>query len=181
MKGLTKGLLFCFLGICVAAAVFAACRNPWIPSLDKDKGGGLEDGGLPALTGAVSITGTPDVGETLTADTTSLGGSGAIGYRWGRGDAPAGPFTDIASATAAAYILTAADNGKYIVVTVTRAGYSGSAGSGSGLGPVGLPALAGTVSITQTGQTLTADTTSLGGSGTIGYQWKRGTSSPLRT
>jgi hypothetical protein len=45
-----------------------------------------------------------------------------------------GPFTDITFATAPDYTLTAADNGKYIVVTVTRGGYSGSVSSDPGLG-----------------------------------------------
>jgi hypothetical protein len=138
-----------------------------------------DDGTPPVLTGTVSIAGTPVPGQTLTADTSSLDGSGTISYQWGWSDTLAGPFTDILAATAAAYTLTAADNGKYIVVTVTRADNSGSVRSSPGLGPVGLPLLTGTVTITGTpevGQLLSA-ATSLGGSGTISYQWQRGAAS----
>jgi ABC-type proline/glycine betaine transport system substrate-binding protein len=37
----------------------------------------------PALTGMVSITGIPWIGQTLTADINSLSGSGTITYRGG--------------------------------------------------------------------------------------------------
>jgi hypothetical protein len=133
---------------------------------------------LPALTGTVSVTGTAEAGQTLTADSTLLGGGGTVSYRWRRGPADIGPFTDIAGATASTYTLETADGGQYIAVMVTRADNSGSVSSAA-LGPVTLPALTGTVTVTGTaevGQTLTANTASLGGSGTVSYQWKRGTS-----
>jgi len=74
---------------------------------------------LPALTGAVAISGTAQLGYTLTANTGALGGSGAISYRWVRnGGAIVG--------TAAQYTLQAADVGSAITVTVSRSGNSGS-------------------------------------------------------
>jgi hypothetical protein len=173
----------------VIGTSLAGCENKLIIDLMKYKdeeerrerergqtGGGTPS--LPALTGTVTVTGNPDaVGQTLTANTAFLGGSGAVSYRWGRGTALNGPFTDISpAATAATYILQAADNGTYIAVTVTRAGYSGSVTS-LGLGPVGFPLLSGTVAVSGTaevGQTLVTDITLLGGSGTISYQWGRG-------
>jgi hypothetical protein len=130
----------------------------------------------PELTGSVTITGTAMVGQTLTAVTTALNGTGTISYQWKRGDSSSGPGTNITDATASTYTLVAADEGKYITVTVTREGNSSSVTSTvtSAVAPV--PALTGTVSISGTakvGQTLTANTDSLGGSGTISYQWRR--------
>jgi hypothetical protein len=125
--------------------------------------------GFPALTGSVSIDGSVVVGQTLTVNTTSLGGSGTISYQWKRNGA------DIPGGTNSSYNLVSADNGTTISVTVTRANNSGSVTS-AGVGPVTLPALTGSVSITGTavvGQTLTVNTTSLGGGGTSSYQWKR--------
>jgi hypothetical protein len=77
--------------------------------------------------------------------------------------------------TSQSYTLVAEDLGKYIRVTVSRA-ENGETISSNAVGAVGLPILAGTVSITgtpQTGLTLSAVTTSLAGSGTISYQWLR--------
>ncbi|MDR0475374.1 MAG: leucine-rich repeat domain-containing protein [Treponema sp.] len=76
-------------------------------------------GGLPALTGTVSISGNALAGETLTANTDALGGSGAITYQWKRGSAAVG-------SDSSTYRLTNEDSGYSITVTVTRAGNSGS-------------------------------------------------------
>ncbi|MDR2575469.1 MAG: glycoside hydrolase family 11 protein [Treponema sp.] len=129
---------------------------------------------VPALTGTVSITGTAQVGQDLTANTSSLQGSGTISYQWLRGDTAAAAGTNISGAASSTYKLVTADQGKFIKVTVTRAGYRESVTS-SATAQITFPALSGTVTINgtaQVGQTLTANTTSLGGSGgTIGYQW----------
>jgi hypothetical protein len=128
--------------------------------------------GLPALTGTVSITGTAQVGQTLTANISNLGGSGTVAYQWKRGETVIGTNSNT-------YILQTADAGSTITVTVTRADNSGSITSvpTSVVTTSGLPALTGTVGITgtaQVGQTLTANISNLGGSGTVTYQWKRG-------
>jgi hypothetical protein len=123
---------------------------------------------LPSLTGTVSITGTTQVGQTLTANTGSLGGTGTISYQWRRGTTNIGTNNST-------YTLVSADASYTINVVVTRAGYSGSVTS-SATATITLPPLTGTVSITgnvQVGQTLTANTANLDGSGTISYQWKR--------
>ena len=126
---------------------------------------------LSMLTGSVSITGTVQVGQTLTASTSLGGSSGDIFYQWKRGG------TAISGAVSSTYALVAADADYTITVTVTRFGYSGYVTS-SATATITLPVVPGSISITgtaQVGQTLTADTTSLGGgSGTISYQWKRG-------
>jgi hypothetical protein len=79
-----------------------------------------------ALTGTVTITGTARVGQTLTANINSLGGTGTVSYQWKRGDTATADGTNIGGATSGTYTLVAADEDKYITVTVTRTGYSGS-------------------------------------------------------
>jgi predicted RecA/RadA family phage recombinase len=126
----------------------------------------------PPLTGTVSISGTAAIGETLTANTVSLGGTGTISYQWKRGGTDDGEAVNIGT-NSNTYKVQAADDRCTITVTVTRSGYTGSVSSE----PVTvLPKLTGTVSISgtvKTGETLTADTDSLGGDGDISYQWKR--------
>ena len=87
------------------------------------------------LTGSVDITGTANVGETLTADTSSLGGTGVVSYQWRRGNSAATADSTISGATSQTYTLTAADQGKYISVRVSRDGYSGTVTSNPA-GPV---------------------------------------------
>ncbi|MDR2575226.1 MAG: glycoside hydrolase family 5 protein [Treponema sp.] len=78
------------------------------------------DHGNPSeLTGTVSISGTAQVGQTLTAVTISLGGTGTISYQWKRGSANIG-------ANSRTYQVQTADVGLTIKVTVTRAGCTGS-------------------------------------------------------
>jgi hypothetical protein len=74
----------------------------------------------PPLTGTVSISGTAEVGQTLTAVTTSLGGSGTISYQWKRNS------TTVVGTNSSTYVVQAADAGSTITVTVTRIDYSGS-------------------------------------------------------
>ncbi|GAB6393309.1 MAG: ZirU family protein [Treponematales bacterium] len=121
------------------------------------------------ISGSVTITGTARVGETLTADTTGLGGSGEISYQWKSAASPDGPYTDISGATASTYTPVVEDAGRYIKVSVTREGYDGSVESAAA-GPVPIQVtITGTAAV---GQTLTADTTGLGGSGAVSCQWK---------
>jgi len=140
---------------------------------------------LPALGGTVSISGTAQVGQIVTADTSSLGGSGTIFYTWYRNGS-------VIVGSNSTYIIQNEDIGSTITVTVMRSDNSGSFTSEPTI-PVtnpALPALTGTVSINgtaQVGQTLTANTSALGGSGTITYQWRQngttviGTNSPTFT
>jgi hypothetical protein len=161
-KSKMRGVLAGFAVLLLAAMVtLAGCPN-------SNGGGGSGDPVL-ELEGTVSITGTAQVGATLTAVTAALGGTGTISYQWKADGA------DISGATGITYTLTAAETGKTITVTVTRAGYSGSKTSAATAAViVPGPVLEGTVSITgtaQVGETLTA-VTSLDGTGTISYQWK---------
>ena len=70
MKNIVKLSLILALLI---SALLTGCKDPGNPNP-----------GLPVLTGTVSITGTAQIGQTLTANTGSLGGSGTITYQWKR-------------------------------------------------------------------------------------------------
>ena len=87
------------------------------------------------LTGAVTISGYPRAGSTLYVNTSNLFGTGTISYQWQRGDTADGSFTNISGATDFTYIPVAADVTKFLSVSVTRTGNSGSIASNA-LGPV---------------------------------------------
>jgi hypothetical protein len=130
------------------------------------------------LAGIVRIDGEPSTGNSLTVNTQwVINKTGDPAYLWKRGDQASGPFTAISGSTGASYTVAAGDDGKYIQVTVSYSGNEGDLSSDP-LGPVGLPRLGGTVSITGTlkiGETLTADITGLSGqSGDLTYVWERG-------
>jgi hypothetical protein len=136
--------------------------------------GGGDNGDDPDLTGTVSITGTAKVGETLIANIASLDGTGTVTYQWKRDATVIGTNSNT-------YTVTEADIGLIITVTVTRAGYFGSKTSNptTAVTADDIPELTGTVSITGTAkveETLIANIASLGGTGTVSYQWKAGTS-----
>ena len=131
----------------------------------------VTDPTLPALTGSVSINGTAQVGQTLTANTSALGGSGTITYQWRQSG------TTVVGTNSPTYTVTTA--GYTITVTVTCSENSSSitsAPTGAAADDPSLPPIVGNVNvngITQVGQALTADISSLGGSGTIHYRWQR--------
>ena len=77
-------------------------------------------------TGAPTISGTAQVGETLTADTSGIAGTGGlmIGYRWIRNDGTSD--TGILYATDSTYTLVAADEGKTIKVKVSLTDNAGN-------------------------------------------------------
>jgi hypothetical protein len=131
----------------------------------------------PVNTAIPVITGTPSVGETLTASAGSWTGFPAPTFaaQWKRGG------VDISGAISGTYVLQAADLGTMITVTVTATNASGSASATSAaVGPVAaaltapvnsvLPAITGTAAV---GQTLTSSTGTWSGNPTptYTYQW----------
>ena len=116
-----------------------------------------------------SITGTAQVGETLTANV--VGGSGTISFQWLRNG------NVISNATGNTRVLALADQGAMISVRVSRADYTGHIYSQS-VGPVAQPHLSGSVTIQgtpQVGQTLTAQTGGLIGlATTTTFEWRVG-------
>ncbi|MCL2214100.1 MAG: DUF1566 domain-containing protein [Treponema sp.] len=75
--------------------------------------------GPPRLRGTVVIEGVPNIGSTLTANISLLGGSGIITYQWLRDGSTAVADTN-------SYTLQLADRDSIITVTVMRSDNSGS-------------------------------------------------------
>ena len=134
-------------------------------------------------TGALTITGTAQVGQTLTADTTGIADADGLTnvsytYQWLADD------TDISGATSRTYTPTDSDEGKTLKVTVAFADDEGNEESLTSEATAavaarpnslatGAPTISGTA---QVGQTLTASITGIadadGLSGeTFTYQW----------
>ena len=138
-------------------------------------------------TGAPAVTGTAQVGETLTAETSGIADEDgldnvAFSYQWVSNDGSAD--TDIQDATASTYILVGSDEGRTIKVRVT---FIDDAGNDETLtsGPTdaveakanspatGQPTISGAALV---GETLTADTSGIADADgldnvTFGYQW----------
>ena len=161
----------------------------YIPPLPAQQQGGETPSNTPA-TGAPAISGTPLVGETLTADTSGIEDADGLddvtySYQWIRSDN--GADTDIAGATDSTYTLVSADQGNTIQVRVT---FTDDADNDETLtsaptvevaakpntAPTGLPTISGTA---QVGETLTADTSGIADADgltnvTFEYQWLAG-------
>ena len=135
-------------------------------------------------TGTPTISGTAQVGETLTADTSDIADANGLNnvqyeYQWLADD------SDISGATNATYTLAAADEGKAIKVQITFTDDEGNAesltsaatdavaaGSIPNSPATGAPTINGTA---QMGETLTADTsgvTDVDGLGNVQYEYQ---------
>jgi hypothetical protein len=125
--------------------------------------------GLPRLQGTVGITGTLEVGEPLTVDTTGVTNkSGDFSYTWLRGD---GQYVAITDATEVTYTLTQEDAGKSIQVIVTAGENSGELSHTRG--PVPLP-LTADISFIPTGENtaqVTPDVDNSTGAGPLKETW----------
>ena len=137
-------------------------------------------------TGLPAINGTPQDGETLTADTSAIDDADgltnvAYRYQWIAGG------SDIDGATGSSYLLTSSEQGQTIQVRVTFTDDAGNAESLTSAAtvavapkpnaePTGLPAITGPP---QDGETLTADTSPIDDedgltNATFEYQWIAG-------
>lgn len=113
-------------------------RSDQLLSLHVD----YKPGQLPANGTPPSVTGTPIVGETLSAlpgDWQPSAGI-AFAYQWLRCSPHGGDCASIAAATAASYVPTGADVGKALRVRVTA---SNATGAGSATSPLTAPVVAG--------------------------------------
>jgi LPXTG-motif cell wall-anchored protein len=128
------------------------------------------------------ITGTAQVGQTLTVSTGTWTGISPTSYTYQWHHCDSDPCTDITGATNATYELVAADIGHMIGATVTAhvsvTAYPASSdyvGPVAGIPPTGpAPTIAGTA---QVGQTLTATVGEwTGGGGALTYAWSWGQS-----
>ena len=139
-------------------------------------------------TGEPTITGTAQVGETLTADTTDISDSDGLinasfTYRWLASDGTSD--SDISGASSSTYTPVASDEGKTITMrvsftddrghqeTLTSTATAAVAASPPNSVATGAPAISGTV---QVAQTLTASTSDISDSDgltnpTFTYQW----------
>ena len=139
-----------------------------------------------APTGLPSISGTPQVDQTLTADTSNIDDEDGLAnvsyrYQWGAGG------SDIDGATGSTYTLTYSEQGQTIQVqvfftddadnaeTLTSAATVAVAAAPN-RGATGQPSISGTP---QVGQTLTADTSNISDldgitNPTFAYQWRGG-------
>ena len=144
--------------------------------------------GNPA-TGAPTVSGTVQVGETLAADTSGISDADGLSdatfsYQWMRNDGSG--EADIAGATGATYTLVDADEGKTVKVQVSFTDDGGNEETLSSAATAtvqarpnnpatGAPTVSGTV---QVGETLTAETSGIGdedglSGATFSYQWMR--------
>ena len=146
----------------------------------------IDESTLPPLTGSVGFTDTKrnaKVGDTLTAGTPNLGGSGEISYIWQRGSTQDGSFYAIPGATGITYTLVDADVGNFIRFVVRRENNSGTLFGNypTAILPASTPDLGGSVSLTgnfMVGQIVTVDISLLTGQSWITYyQWMRETAS----
>jgi hypothetical protein len=81
----------------------------------------------PPISGIGPITGTLQVGSTLTAGVVTPSGA-TVSYQWYRSSSATTGYSQIAGATGSSYTLTTADAGKYLKVKATGYGsYSGYA------------------------------------------------------
>ena len=138
-----------------------------------------------SATGAPSISGTAQVGQTLTADTSGIADEDGLtnavfSYQWVADD------EDIAGATGSSYTLTEGDEGKAITVTVSftdaegnpetmTSDPTGEVAAKPNTQATGAPAISG---MARVGATLTADVTEIADedgldSATFSYQWVR--------
>ena len=157
-----------FFGILVIAFLFfmtlIACDNGTTPTNGEE---------LPALTGGISTSFNleiPIVGDTFTVNTDNLGGIGAINFKWLRDG------IQIPGISGSSYTLIAADVNHFIRVEVTRTGYRGTQSftTRNTVLPIDAPVLNGSISFIGNlivGQTLTANTNNLQGTGVLFYLW----------
>ncbi len=157
----------------------------YIPPPPAQQQGGETPSNTP-VTGAPAISGTPQVGETLTASTSGIeDGDGLTNvsyrYQWIAGG------SDIAGATGSTYTLTSSEEGQTVQVRVTFTDDAGndetltSAATGEvearpNNPATGAPAISGTP---QVGETLTASTSDIDDSDGLtnvsySYQWIAG-------
>ncbi|MCY4617267.1 MAG: hypothetical protein OXD50_01750 [Chloroflexi bacterium] len=140
-----------------------------------------------AATGAPTISGTTQVGQTLTADTSGISDADGLtnvsyAYQWMRNNGTTD--TDITGATSSTYTLVDADQGKFIKVKVTftddadndeqlTSAATGTVAARPNRVATGSPAISGTA---QVGQTLSADTSGISDAdgltnASYAYQW----------
>ena len=94
--------------------------------------GVVQDAGLPVPTSPPTITGTPQLGQTLTAGTGSWTGSPtSFAFQWQRCSTDGSSCVDIAGAAGGTYLVAGSDVGSTLRVVVTATNASGGAAAAS--------------------------------------------------
>jgi hypothetical protein len=136
----------------------------------------------PKSTSLPTISGTPAVGQTLTASTGGWSGKPtSYAYQWQRCDAAGAACAPIVGATGQTYVVTEADTGTTLRVAVTARNSVGASTATSAptvvIQATGAPVNTAPPTITgvaQVGQTLSATTGGWSGNPTsFGFQWQR--------
>lgn len=148
--------------------------------------GSAREQAAPSNTAQPTITGTPSLGQTLTAAPGTWTGDPTFAYQWVRcptsgGAADGSDCAVIGGASTTAYVVSSGDVGSRLRVRVTASNADGSAVSASNAtatisGQAGPPNTAAPTIVgpTVVGQTLTASTGTWTGSGiTYAYAWQR--------
>jgi hypothetical protein len=139
----------------------------------------------PANTGLPTISGTAEVGKSLTATSGTWTGTVPMtySYQWQRSDSTGTTWTGVTGATGTTYLLGSADAARRLRVVVTAANAVGTTSATSAATaivttPVVAPASTAAPAVTgtaQQGSTLTASTGSWSGTAPMSYayQWQR--------
>lgn len=121
------------------------------------------------IAGTITVSGTTQAGNVLTANVSGTQQPSGLAYKWYRDD------TLISGAASKTYLLTAKDIGHTISCKVTNKNYRGYLKS-LAVGPVSNPAMTGSVSISGTaesGSLLTASVANAPIGAVVSYQWLR--------
>ena len=148
-------------------------------------GGSPAPASPPSNTGVPTVSGTAQVGQTLSATTGSWSGTSPISfaYKWQDCNSSGASCTAIAGATSGSYLLASSDQGYTIRAVVTASNSTGSASASSAQTAVvqttapapvapsntAAPTVSGTA---QVGQTLSATTGSWSGTSPISFAYK---------
>ena len=149
-----------------------------VENLNSSASGQIAD--LPNAAGSISISGTANQGQTLTASITDADGiSGSVSYQWQISDDGSSDWTNISGATSQTLTLTAAQVDKYVRVTAAYTDDNSNAESLTSAATdqiVAIPNSIGSISIVgaaSAGQSLSAVISDADGiTGIITYQWQ---------
>ena len=137
----------------------------------------VNSGSTYAITSIGAISGTPRLGNTLTAGALTPSVATCV-YQWLRSSSSEGPYTEILGATSNTYALQDADYNCYIKVTATGTGSFSETVTSEYTGPVeageitDIGEISGTARV---GSTLTAGTPTPAGA-TCSYRWQKSSS-----
>ena len=181
LSGITENPYFVLPSDRVSAGRFLRVRVTRDLSQGYINSNAAELTAAPELSGSVSIPETIALGATVTADTANLSGTNAISYQWELSDSEDGTYTGIMGATEKSFTVQgfSVTVGSFLRVTVTRLANPGSISSNAvKIAPENSPP-SGSVTIPVNialGDAVGANTSALGGIGTISYQWQIGSS-----